>query len=78
MPEKPSAEMTDLFFAAFAMTTGAINQGVINREKLIDHLVDLHGNMTDRQKNSTYAFYLQTAIELLDRSQFDSPEPGSR
>lgn len=73
--EPLTPETLGVFLAGLGIVAGLINQGSVDREKLIDHLLDLLATMRPHQKSGFYGRYVELALQILEETQFPEPRP---
>ncbi|WP_422373298.1 hypothetical protein [Hoeflea sp.] len=69
-PLRDMGPVYGLLFANMAVIAALIDQGVINREKLIDYLLDVAADLSDEERQGDYGQSLEAMIRLLEKSQF--------
>lgn len=63
-------ECLGMFAAMHAVTMSLINQGVLDRERFIDQMVDLLATMPEHQREGFYGRYLELAVQMFEATQF--------
>ncbi|GKX35273.1 MAG: hypothetical protein MnENMB40S_28910 [Rhizobiaceae bacterium MnEN-MB40S] len=70
LPILPPTEASAAFFAVLAMLMGACRQGALNREQMIDHLLETIGDLSPQERDGPYGGYLQLAVRFFEGTQF--------
>ncbi|MCP2134605.1 stalled ribosome rescue protein Dom34 [Rhizobium sp. SLBN-94] len=71
-----SEECVGMFGALHALTVSLVNQGVLDREKFIDQMLDLLAQMPEQQRQSFYGRYVALAVQMFEATQFpEQPIP---
>jgi hypothetical protein len=72
------ADTRGMLFTLSAVIGGMVNQGALNREKMIDYLLGAAADLSADERQSDYALQLQTIVQILEQTQFpDEPGPKS-
>jgi hypothetical protein len=59
-----------ILLAACAVIGGMIHQKAVNREKLIDYLLEVGADLSPDERQSPYAHTVSAIVQILEHTQF--------